>query len=163
MSALTSNPLHSLAGFSFSPLHLALPVLMAVCLHSSAVMAADPPARPATSGLHPLAGTWSWTPFNSRCVETFQYRSNNTMLGTSGEAVAEWNYTVTPQANDRGFYEVVETSMRQNGKKDCSGDTIDSAGMVNTRFVQFSPARDQMLVCRTPSLQACFGPLKRQR
>lgn len=147
--------------FSLSP--FASFFTVAACLHFGAALAADPPTLPAASSLHPLAATWSWTPFNSRCVETFQYRANNTMLGTSGEAVAEWNYTVTPQANDKNFYAVVETSMRQNGKKDCSGDTVDSVGMVNTRFVQFSPARDQMLVCKTPSLEACFGPLRRQR
>lgn len=141
----------------------ALVLVLAAFFNASTVLAADPPSRPASSGLHPLAGTWSWTPFNSRCLETFQYRSNNTMLGASGEAVAEWNYTVTPQASEKGFYEVVETSMRQNGKKDCSGDTVDSLGLVNIRFIQFSPARDQMLVCRSPSLEACFGPLKRQR
>ncbi|MES2910520.1 MAG: hypothetical protein V4718_03975 [Pseudomonadota bacterium] len=140
---------------------LALPALLATCLQPGAALAADPPARLVTSA-HPLAGTWSWTPFNSRCMETFQYRANNTMLGTSGEAVAEWNYTVTPQASDKGFYEVVETSNRHNGRKDCSGDTVDSAGLVNTRFIQFSPTRDLMLICKTPTLEACFGPLKRQ-
>lgn len=139
----------------------ALAACLAPALHPAVSLAADPPARSASTA-HPLAGTWSWTPFNSRCVETFQYRVNNTMLGTSGEAVAEWNYTVTPQASDKGFYEVVETSMRHNGKKDCSGDTVESAGMVNTRFIQFSPARDRMLVCKAPSLEACFGPLVRQ-
>ncbi len=112
---------------------------------------------------HPLTGTWSWTAFGGKCVETFEYRSARTMLTTSGEAIAEWNYTVTPNANDNGFYEVVETSMRHNGKKDCSGDTVGSTGIVNTRFIQFSPARDRMLVCREPSLAACFGPLRRQR
>ncbi|MES2512231.1 MAG: hypothetical protein V4625_20065 [Pseudomonadota bacterium] len=133
---------------------------------ASAVFAAEPPIKPAVTaaptGLHPLAATWNWMPFGSRCMETFQYRANNTMLATSGEAIAEWNYTVTPQANEKGFYEVVETSMRHNGKKDCSGDTVDGAGIVNIRFMQFSPTKDRMLVCKTPSLEACFGPLRRQ-
>ncbi len=115
-----------------------------------------------TPGIHPLSGTWSWTAFGGKCVETFQYRSINTMLSTSGDAVSEWNYTVTPNANEKGFYEVVETSMRHNGRKDCSGDTVSDTGIVNIRFVQFSPARDLMLICREPSLAACFGPLRRQ-
>lgn len=122
--------------------------------------AADPPK--ASTAAHPLSGTWSWTAFGGNCVETFQYRINNTMLSSSADAVSEWNYTVTPNANDKGFYEVVETSMRHNGKKDCSGDSVSEIGLVNIRFVQFSPARDRMLVCREPSLAACFGPLKRQ-
>ncbi|MES2414531.1 MAG: hypothetical protein V4614_12060 [Pseudomonadota bacterium] len=112
---------------------------------------------------HPLAGSWSWKPFGSQCVETFEYRLNNTLQGTSGESLSEWNYTVTPQASEKGFYKVVETSMRHNGRKDCSGDTVDSSGTVNERFIQFSPARDMMLVCRQESLTACFGPLRRKR
>lgn len=123
--------------------------------------AADAPT--AAPGLHPLAGTWSWTAFGGKCVETFQYRTIGTMLSTSGEAVSDWNYTVTPNANDKGFYEVVETSMRNNAKKDCSGDTVSATGLVNIRFVQFSPARDMILMCREPSLAACFGPLRRKR
>ncbi len=160
---VASRMIPSMKALFFRPVAASLSLILAACFGASTALAADPPSRPASSGLHPIAGTWSWTPFNSRCVETFQYRSNNTMLGASGEAVAEWNYTVTPQASEKGFYEVVETSMRQNGKKDCSGDTVDSLGLVNIRFIQFSPARDQMLVCRSPSLEACFGPLKRQR
>jgi hypothetical protein len=136
-----------------------LGLLVSAFLGAAASHAADAPAP----GLHPLTGTWSWTAFGSKCVETFEYRSTKTMLSTSGEAIAEWNYTVTPNANDKGFYEVVETSMRHNGKRDCSGDTVDSTGIVNIRFIQFSPARDRMLVCREPSLAACFGPLRRQR
>ena len=137
-----------------------LSLLALVFLNSGASNAADAPKTAAA--VHPLTGTWSWTAFGGKCVETFQYRSINTMLSTSGEAVSEWNYTVTPNANDKGFYEVVETSMRNNGKKDCSGDTVSDTGLVNIRFVQFSPARDLLLMCKEPSLAACFGPLKRQ-
>jgi hypothetical protein len=29
------------------------------------------------------------------------------------------------------------------------------------RFIQFSPKRDQFIVCKAATLEACFGPLKR--
>src|SRR4051812_5542906 len=67
------------------------------------VQAADAPAPPAD---HPLLGTWSWPLFGGKCVETFQYRPDGTLLGTSAEAVTEWRYTVTPQASLKGFYKV---------------------------------------------------------
>ena len=140
-------------------LHLILQPLLVLALCSAGVSrAADPPGT--TQNQHPLSGTWSWTAFGGKCVETFQYRTTNTMLNTSGEAVSEWRYTVTPNANDKGFYELVETSVTSNGKKDCSGDTLQDSGVVNIRFVQFSPARDLILICREPSLAACFGPLR---
>lgn len=111
--------------------------------------------------MHPLIGSWTWTAFNTKCAETFLYRANNTMLMSSGEAVSEWNYTVSPQAGEKGFYKVTETSMRHNGKKDCSGDTVGSSGIVHIRYLQFNPARDKLLACREESLSACFGPLNR--
>ncbi len=136
-------------------------VLAFACAAAAITVAANAADAPASS-LHPLAGTWTGSPFNSKCVENFQYRINNTLLVTSGESISEWNYTVTPQADALGFYTVVETSMRNNGKKDCSGDTVDAWGMVATRHMQFSPARDRMIVCREASLAACFGPLRRE-
>ncbi len=137
-----------------------LPVLLcAAALQLSPARAADPavPAAPA----HPIVGSWNWTLFGGKCTETFQYRANGSMLSTSGDAVTEWIYTVTPQASEKGFYKVVETSTKQNGKKDCSGDVVDEPGTAHTRFIQFSPARDRFIACKAESLAACFGPLSR--
>lgn len=137
-----------------------LPMLLcAAALQLSTAQAADP--TPSGNTAHPIVGSWNWTLFGGKCAETFQYRANGTMLGTSGEAVTEWIYTVTPQASEKGFYKVVETSTRQNGKKDCSGDVVDETGTAHTRFIQFSPARDRFIVCKAESLTACFGPLSR--
>lgn len=113
------------------------------------------------AAMHPLVGTWSWTLFGGKCSETYQYRSNGTMLSTSGEAVTEWLYTVSALADAQGFYKVVETSTRQNGKTDCSGDVVDEAGTANTKFIQLSPAQDRFIACKEASLAACFGPLGR--
>lgn len=118
-------------------------------------------AGEATLAAHPVVGTWSWPLFGGKCMETFQYRPNATLLGTSGEAVTEWTYTISAEASEKGFYKATETSVRQNGKPDCSGDVVDQDGDIHTRFIQFSPARDRMIVCKTESLAACFGPLSK--
>lgn len=110
---------------------------------------------------HPLVGTWSWTLFGGTCSETYHYRSNGTLLSISGEAVTEWLYSVSALPGAQGFYKVVETSTRQNSKKDCSGDVVDEAGTSNTKFIQLSPTRDRFIVCKAESLAACFGPLTR--
>lgn len=117
--------------------------------------------QPTAGAPHPVVSTWSWQLFGGKCTETLQYRANGSMLSTSGEAVTEWTYTISAQASDKGFYKLAETSVRQNGKKDCSGDEIGQEGESHTRYLQFSPARDRFIVCQSESLAACFGPLVR--
>ncbi len=131
-------------------LHL---LLVLICAQSQPT-AAQPVA-------HPVIGTWSWTGFVGKCVETYQYRTDGIMLSTSGEAVTEWRYSITPQASEPGFYKLTQTSVRQNGKKDCSGDVLDEVGTAATVYLQINPAKDRHIVCKTGSLAACFGPLGR--
>lgn len=116
---------------------------------------------PATSFGHPIVGTWSWVTFGSACTETWQFRQNRTLLSTSGQEVAEKKYEIAAIADAAGFYKLVETVVRQNDKKDCSGAVLDGPGEQSTRFIQFSPQGDKLLVCQTAALTACFGPLKR--
>jgi hypothetical protein len=119
-------------------------------------------AGPGAAALvHPIVGTWSWVTFGGSCVETWQFRPNRTVLGTSGEEVAEKTYEITAAPDAGGFYRLVETVVRQNDKKDCAGAVLDGPGEQSVRFIQFSPQRDKLLVCRTAALTACFGPLKR--
>jgi len=115
---------------------------------------------PATFG-HPIVGTWSWVTFGGTCTETWQFRHNRTLLATSGEEVAEKTYEIAVTPDAGGFYKLLETVVRQNDKKDCSGALLDGPGEQSTRFIQFSPQGDKLLVCRTAALNACFGPLRR--
>jgi hypothetical protein len=138
-------------------------LLLTACIALSAPMlhAAGEPA--ATTASHPLVGTWTWALFGGSCTETLHYRSDRTVLATSGQEVAEKTYEVTKAADAAGFYKLVETVVRQNDKKDCSGALLSGPGEESTRFVQFSPLADKMLVCQNASLKACYGPLVRVR
>ena len=118
-------------------------------------------AGPNPQAAHPLVGTWTWTLFGGSCNETFQYRANRTLLGSSGQEVVEKNYEVTAAADAQGFYRVLETVIRQNDKQNCSGATPDAAGEQTTRFIQYSPQLDKLLICESASLAACYGPLRR--
>jgi hypothetical protein len=133
----------------FAPL-----VLLVLVVTQSQPAAAQP-------AFHPVIGTWSWSGFAGKCVETWQYRNDGVMLATSGEAVTEWRYSITPQTGASGFYRLAQTSVRQNGKKDCAGDVVDEAGTLATVFLQINPARDRHIVCKNESLAECFGPLSR--
>jgi hypothetical protein len=99
---------------------------------------------------NPVAGTWSWTLFDGKCTETLQYRADGVLLNTSGDAVTEWRYTASNAADARGFYKLSEI-----------GDTVDEIGLKTTQFIQVSPANDLLIVCKSASLKACYGPLKR--
>lgn len=123
------------------------------------------PALPAAPGPHPIVGTWSWTLPGKSCAETWQYRANGTRQGTSGEEVTQGSYEIPRVPGLLGFYRLTETVTTSNGKRDCSGDLHESpeGGVTQsvTHFIQFSPQKDQFIVCKAESLQACFGPLKR--
>lgn len=118
-------------------------------------------AHAQTVSTHPVVGTWSWSLFNNKCTETLQYRMDGVLLSTSGDAVTEWRYGASSAADAQGFYKVDEISTRHNAKKDCSGDVVDETGLDATKFIQLNPAKDKMIICKTASLQACYGPLQR--
>ena len=129
------------------------PSLQAADLSSSA---AAVPAQ------HPLTGNWVWTLPGKQCSETLKYRADGTRTGTSGEEITQSRYEISPMPSLLGFYRLDETVTEANGKRDCAGDLHEASGEPVTRFIQFSPKRDQFIVCREESLKACFGPLKRQ-
>lgn len=110
---------------------------------------------------HPVVGIWSWTLFNGKCTETLQYRADGVLLGTSGEAVTEWRYAASSAPDAQGFYKMIEISTQHNAKKDCSGDVVDEIGLDATKFIQLNPTKDLLIICKIPSLEACYGPLRR--
>lgn len=133
-------------------------VLAAVVLGLAPLQAAaEPPPAPA----HPIVGSWSWQVFGGPCRESLQYRANGSMRASSGEALTAWTYHISATPGPKGFYKLVETTTETNGKADCSGDVVADDNVAHTRYIQFSPARDRLIVCRDESLTACFGPLTR--
>jgi hypothetical protein len=131
---------------------------LALCSLFSAHAAEPLPSAPAP---HPLTGSWSWTLPDKPCTEQHHYRANGTRLGSSGEETTQSRYEVAAIPSLLGFYRLSETVTESNGKRDCSGDLHEAPGEPVTRFIQFSPRKDQLIVCREESLKACFGPLKR--
>lgn len=139
-------------------------VLAALLCGFAAANAADPSSTASTAAVpapHPIVGSWTWTLPGKTCVETWQYRADGTRLGSSGEEVTQADYEITAKPSLLGFYRLAETVSKGNGKRDCSGDLHEASNESSTRFIQFSPKLDQLIVCKAESLQACFGPLKR--
>lgn len=156
---LQSHPWRALAGVIFAALFSSLAAAQG--LKPSPAIAAPASAPATTPATHPLVGTWSWTLPGKTCTETWQYRADGKRLGTSGEEVTQSDYLVPPTPTTTGFYPLTETVTNSNGKRDCSGDLHADGDESVIRFIQFSPKQDQFIVCKTASLKACFGPLRR--
>ncbi|MCJ7800237.1 MAG: hypothetical protein MUP33_10870 [Polaromonas sp.] len=151
-----------------------LKIILAALLCSAAVAQAAGPlplkstnsplvAPAAAAATHPLAGRWTWTLPDKSCTETLTYSAGTqgTRQGSSGEEITQSRYDVAAIPSLLGFYRLTETVTQSNTTPDCSGDLHAAASEPVTRFVQFSPRKDQLIVCKEESLQACFGPLKR--
>ncbi|MEC5212258.1 hypothetical protein RCH06_000792 [Polaromonas sp. CG_9.5] len=136
-------------------------IFSAILLGSLVSAQAAPPA-PQSPAKHPLIANWSWALPGKQCTETLRYLANGTRASTSGEEVAKSRYEVTPVPSLLGFYRVIEIVTETNGKADCAGDVHEVSGEPVTRFIQLSPKKDQLIVCKEESLKACFGPLKRE-
>jgi hypothetical protein len=131
-------------------------LITALCVGAAQSIAADPAA-----GDHPIIGKWIWKLHSNACTETLQFRSDGGRFGTSGDEITEGQYQITPRPSLLGFYRLTETVTVANGKRDCSGDLHAVGEESMPRYVQFSPKRDLLIVCKGESLQACYGPLRR--
>ena len=136
--------------------------IFSAILLGSLVSAQAAPPEPSPAAKHPLIASWSWTLPGKKCTETLRYFANGVNSTTSGEEVAKSRYEVTPVPSLLGFYKVLEIVTETNGKADCAGDVHEVSGEPVTRFIQLSPKKDQLIVCKEESLKACFGPLKRE-
>lgn len=136
-------------------------LLLPAVLLSSFVHAHAAPRKSLSPEKHPLTAVWSWTLPGKQCKEVLEYVSDGTRTSTSGEEVTRSRYSVTSVPSLLGFYKVSETVVETNGKPDCAGDVHEISGKPVTRFIQLSPKKDQLIMCKEESLKACFGPLNR--
>lgn len=111
---------------------------------------------------HSIVGTWTFTVPGTNCSETYSFHPDGTVFATSGEEVAESIYSISAEPSAGGFYKWVGTITKDNGKKDCSGETTER-GQKNTHYIRFDPSGEELVVCQAESLDACFGPVKRVR
>ncbi len=134
-------------------------------LACSLAFAQTPAGRPASaaSGVaaSPIVGTWSWTLPGKNCTETWRFRADGARHSTSGEEDVRGSYKLSATPSAKNFYRLSETVTRSNEKRDCAGDLHGSSDAELLRFIQFSPTKDQIIVCMEESLNACFGPLKK--
>jgi hypothetical protein len=135
----------------------------------TAFAALAPAQAPVVSAVHPLLGAWRSTVMAApsagksvACTETMDYRANHIRLATSGAEIRRATYDMSAEPSADGFYRLAQTILESNGKPDCAGDLHSKSDNTLLRFIQFSPPKDQFIVCQSASLASCFGPFRRQ-
>ena len=121
---------------------------------------AAPPAPVAPVANHPILGIWRLALPELHCIETYRFRGDGTSLVTSKEEISESEYRIPDKPSAKGFYKLEDRIVKDNGKKDCSGE-IMKVGTQVTNFLRFHPSGALFLMCSDETMEACIGPFER--
>ena len=131
-------------------------LLAAALLAAQCALAA--PLRPD----HPIVGTWRFELPDGSCHEMYRIRADGTALITSAAEVAETEFVIDDQPDGDGFYSSNDKIVKDNGKKDCTGE-ITQVGHVIRAFILFHPSNNMFLMCQRRDMSSCIGPFVRVR
>lgn len=140
--------MHNQAMRTFTPI-LALTLLVACS--AAGAQSADKPQ---------LSGTWQYRPRGTSCTEQYFFRSDGTVMVTSGREVSESTYQLADQAVGAGFFKFDTQVTQTNGKGDCRGNPTP-VGQQSSTYLRFQANGDRLVLCREANLAACMGPLIR--
>lgn len=132
--------------------------LLMLCLSAAALTTHAAPEAPRAG--HPILGIWELRVPDSACLETYRFRGDGTSLVTSRQEVSESEYQVPPQPDAKGFYEMTDRVVKNNGKQDCSGATM-KAGAAVRNYLKFAPSGNLFLMCLEETMGSCIGPFRR--
>jgi hypothetical protein len=121
---------------------------------------AAPPAPVAPIPNHPILGIWRLALPELHCVETYRFRGDGTTLVTSKDEISESEFRIPDKPSAKGFYKLEDRIVKDNGKKDCSGE-IMKVGTQATNFLRFHPSGALFLMCSDETMEACIGPFER--
>ncbi|MGE5452101.1 MAG: hypothetical protein ACM3VZ_09710 [Acidobacteriota bacterium] len=124
--------------------------LLAVCDAASAQSADQPP----------LTGSWQYRQRGTSCTEQYFFRSDGTVMVTSGREVSESTYTLSDEPVEGGFYKFDSEVTQTNGKSDCQGKRTP-VGQQTSSYLRFQANGERLVLCKSPNLSACMGPLIR--
>jgi hypothetical protein len=133
--------------------------LCVICSLFAYVAVAAPPETKLMP--HPIVGKWTWTRDTNNCTEVYDYRPNGTLYVTSGAEIATVEYSISGHKDANGFYELKGLNRMTNGAQDCSDSPPEGEAKPYTIYIIFHLTQPLHVVCYTPALEQCFGPLKR--
>jgi hypothetical protein len=130
--------------------------LMAFGLGVALDASAAPPEPKSLRADHPLIGAWALHTDNLGCIEIYRISREGTSLVTSADEVAQTRFEVSDQPSARGFYKWVDTIVKDNGKKDCSGQVTKPH--TTTSYILMNETNKAFISCQNESTKACIGP-----
>lgn len=109
---------------------------------------------------NPLVGIWRVDVPGYNCSETYVVRDDGTLKVSSGEEVSESDLSISDKPGATGFYRWEDNLVKDNGKKDCTGEVMQ-VGTRSVTFIYMKDTGDQFMMCREENLNACVGPFVR--
>jgi hypothetical protein len=137
-------------------------LLRHLALFSCAVACALPAAADPVRSDHPIVGIWKLELPDGSCEETYRIRADGTSLVTSAGEISETRFTIDDKPDEEGFYKSQDTITKNNGKLDCSGNTME-VGKSATNYLLFHGSGNMFLMCYQRDTRACIGPFIRVR
>ena len=92
----------------------------------------------------------------------YRIRADGSALITSAAEIAESEFEIDDQPDSDGFYRSNDKIVKDNGKKDCTGE-ITEIGHVIQSFIVFHPSNNMFLMCQRRDMGSCIGPFIRVR
>lgn len=130
---------------------------MAAALSLAEGALAAPPESKTLRADHPLVGAWALRVPEAACTEIYRISREGTSLVTSADEVAQTSFQITDKADARGFYKWTDTIVKDNGKKDCSGN-VTKTPHTTTSYIMMNETNKAFISCQNESTKACIGP-----
>lgn len=118
------------------------------------------PAAEEATVAHQIVGKWRATHADG-CLEEWHFRPDGSLFARSGGHETAASYGVSRRQNANGFYELRVQPHVQGEAPRCAGNPLPSGPEPYVLFAVFHRTQPIQLLCATPALDKCLGPLRR--
>ena len=109
-----------------------------------------------------IVGLWGMQIANNKkCVEYYNFKSNNDVIIKSGQEWSSGIYDYQPSQEERSLLSALILQVKyDNNERDCSGLKEDQTGEISQYFVQWKNA-STINFCSNDKAEQCFATLRR--
>ena len=109
-----------------------------------------------------IVGLWGMQIANNKkCVEYYNFKSNNDVIIKSGQEWSSGIYDYQPSQEERSLLSALILQVKyDNNERDCSGLQEDQTGEISQYFVQWKNA-STINFCSNYKAEQCFATLRR--
>ena len=108
-----------------------------------------------------IVGLWGMQIPNKKCVEYYNFKSNNNVLIKSGQEWSSGVYDYQPSQEERSALPALILQVKfDNNEVDCSGYKEDQTGEISQYFVQWKNP-STINFCSNEKAEQCFATLRR--